>query len=194
LKTDSAANELSVVADNVSFVAEEMKYISRFQINIRQRGTNANPWKHQHNFELLTTLVNESRTLVVLKDKNHQTTVFATELPRRLQPDKCSWQMVEEEGSPTIQLRLQYEGDLGDQELGLPECSTMTKEVINELQCGCCDQSLLRNKPIERVLQLPSGHWDEIADYLICYDGVSIDYGWISSSNPCHLLFVMLTD
>ena len=71
--------------------------------------------------------------------------------------------------------------------------SAATPDEINAVVCGSCRLPLLgtaapmtrtptpaaqppprrQRTPIARVFPLPQGHWDEIADYLICYDGVS---------------------
>ena len=67
--------------------------------------------------------------------------------------------------------------------------SESTLEEINAVVCRACHLALIPPKPtrtgaiesssstkqqaISRVFPLPQGHWDEIADYLICYDGVS---------------------
>ncbi len=60
-----------------------------------------------------------------------------------------------------------------------------TLDEINTVVCGACHLPLVPSTttatttttttapPISRVFPLPQGHWDDIADYLICYDGVS---------------------
>ena len=58
--------------------------------------------------------------------------------------------------------------------------STITSDAksMNYLCCRTCHNPIVENdgKPnIQSVLPLPSGYWDEITDYLICYDGVSHD-------------------
>lgn len=49
---------------------------------------------------------------------------------------------------------------------------------MNYLCCRTCHNPIVENdgEPIiQSVLPLPSGYWDEITDFLICYDGVSHD-------------------
>jgi hypothetical protein len=58
-------------------------------------------------------------------------------------------------------------------------------ERVNQMACGSCGHSLLspnssnndnddiKPQSIQRVLPLPTGYWDEIAEYLICFEGVS---------------------
>jgi hypothetical protein len=73
--------------------------------------------------------------------------------------------------------------DIIDELLGIesPTFSSTTSDstALNNLCCRTCHNPIIRTddsskKPvIHSVLPLPSGYWDEIADYLICYDGVS---------------------
>lgn len=65
--------------------------------------------------------------------------------------------------------------------------SSSTLDEINIVMCGSCHLPLVippnhqkfvsplatptAKTTIRRVFPLPQGHWDEIADYLICYDG-----------------------
>ena len=68
---------------------------------------------------------------------------------------------------------------------GLSSCSDSTLDEINTVVCGACHLPLVapgchtdsvpKKSPISHVFPLPQGHWDEIADYLICYDGVRGD-------------------
>ena len=53
-----------------------------------------------------------------------------------------------------------------------------SQEVANSLCCRACEQSLFNNTAtVKRILPLPAGYWDEITDYLICYNGQpSIDF------------------
>jgi hypothetical protein len=43
------------------------------------------------------------------------------------------------------------------------------------LACKSCQSKLLIDSvhKVEKILPLPSGYWDEVADYLMCYEGVS---------------------
>jgi len=53
--------------------------------------------------------------------------------------------------------------------------STVTEtEALNWLCCRTCHNPIVANGVIRSVLPLPSGYWDDITDYLICYDGVSL--------------------
>lgn len=56
--------------------------------------------------------------------------------------------------------------------------TTSDAEALNHLCCRTCRNPILSHttkEPVIRsVLPLPSGFWDEITDYLICYEGVSL--------------------
>lgn len=48
---------------------------------------------------------------------------------------------------------------------------------IENLECYFCGSNLLI-KSIDRIIPLPSGHWEEITDYLLCYPGQPVvDFG-----------------
>lgn len=71
---------------------------------------------------------------------------------------------------------------------------TSSLQVVNRLVCGTCHlpvllpdrgesvegentveaQQFTSSTTIQRVASLPTGHWDDIADYLICYNGVRV--------------------
>ena len=59
---------------------------------------------------------------------------------------------------------------------GSSSSSSSSISNSNKLQRQQAKQSsqLASATTINRVFPLPQGHWDEIADYLICYDGVSL--------------------
>ena len=79
-------------------------------------------------------------------------------------------------------LRLQYEASL-DQQQGfddLGSSSLLATELdetrANHLYCKFCQLPILRESAlIDRVVRMPSSNWDDIADYLICYSGVSFE-------------------
>jgi hypothetical protein len=99
-----------------------------------------------------------------------------------------------------ISLRIQYH-DAGQAQIDniIPESTPLTPiHALNNLQCKSCQQYLLskprmqgskarmddgidaekedqdRAPTIRNAFQLPTGHWDEITDYLTCWEGVSI--------------------
>jgi hypothetical protein len=154
-----------------SFMVENMQHISRFQITLKPK---PNTVLSPTDLFVNTQPTTQSSSLVTLRTKNNPKALFYLELPRRLESDDRSSIIIEEDG--TIQICLNYAGgDLYEHDLGAPIIHENQPDAgtINQLQCRFCDQSLLSKKPVDRVLPLPSGHWEEIADYLICYSGVS---------------------
>lgn len=151
------------------FCAEEMKHISCFQITLRQ-SKKQSTIPIGDDLDLSSNRTDGSHTLILLREKKSKEIMFAAELPRHLIADQCSWRIEDEY---TIQLRLQYEEDPCELYTGVSKCHPA--EVINEVHCRYCEQALLPKKNIQRVCQLPEGHWDEIADYLICYNGVRLN-------------------
>lgn len=123
-------------------------------------------------------LVNISSQYHGTNDDNDTTILLSIDLAGKI-TDSNSVQLTSH--IDCIHLRLMYE----KQQLEHPEyqqalTKTTPANLLNELlKCKCCHSKLLVEATddttrIEKVLPLPSGYWDEIADYLMCYEGVSI--------------------
>lgn len=144
---------------------EEMKHISRFHIFL------AIPDDVQGGkFSLDTKKVSKSSSIIeVHSQKDEQvSTIFQVEIPRLLGDGDLFY-----DGKKFIQMRIPYLDDLTTGELVQPTPLDDLR-TINAVQCGSCGQALLKNTGIiKRTTSLPVGHWDDIADYLICYSGVS---------------------
>lgn len=174
--------------DCFEVVAEEMKHISRFQMTLR--------WKSQDedidlgSTRISTSQCNGSSSLVEIVTEKGDKTIFSAIFPRRLENERL--QILDKK---TVCLSLPYQEDPTERELG-SQRSLTTIEDINSIQCSSCHQSLLPLKPIQRTAELPVGHWDEIADYLICYSGVSGSKIETSVRKYCFVLVctIFLTD
>ncbi|KAL3908490.1 MAG: hypothetical protein SGARI_003036, partial [Bacillariaceae sp.] len=85
-----------------------------------------------------------------------------------------------------VHVRLHYTSNLASSRLLLEPTTALpstTLKDINHAACGSCQLPLFLDDdttkitttnsktPITKVLPLPQGHWDDIADYLICYPG-----------------------
>jgi HECT-like Ubiquitin-conjugating enzyme (E2)-binding/MYND finger len=82
-----------------------------------------------------------------------------------------------------------------------PSSARLPLDSANRLACASCRQFLWQ-KPlyhpngsqddadtIQRVLPLPSGHWDEMQDYLVCFEGqATVDFGVTSTLGQRGLL------
>lgn len=151
-----------------SMVVEEMKHISRFQLTLRlNRSTEED--NVLENLSISITLKGESCSTIFLKDDIRDLVFFKVELPRALHEASHQVHRLDDR---TIQLQVPYLDDPFDNEMQHMQALTPI-ESINCIQCRFCQQSLLTSHPIQRTSQLPLGQWDEVADYLICYNGVS---------------------
>jgi hypothetical protein len=91
--------------------------------------------------------------------------VVATPEPRDLVQDQ----------SDCISLRLHCQDSIGEDR---HDNSATSLATIRSISCRFCEQNLLTEAcNIKKVLQLPYRNWDDVADYLICYDGVSCSVG-----------------
>lgn len=96
----------------------------------------------------------------------------------------------------SISIRIQFESiptfgttlgsmDTMDHLLGMEESSfssvTTSTEDLSHLCCRSCRNPMVASMSdgdapvIKSVLPLPTGNWDDIADYLMCYEGVRFD-------------------
>lgn len=146
-----------------SMVAEEMRYISRYQVTLRK--ISPKPDLDLTNIEMSFSKVKDSSSLVELRIRGVGT-IFSVIFPRCLEDGR-----IQLEDTETLLLSLTYREDPGD--LGLRNTLTAV-DKINMIQCSSCKQPILQGKPIHKTAELPLGHWDEIADYLICYSGVRL--------------------
>ena len=154
-------------------VVEDMYRISRYQVSLTPCQYPRRPLSSD-SIELSIDSNCKSTTLVSIFS-NHDFSVRITfELPKVvLQPSTLS-SSTDADGTILFRLAYEDEDDSWDGKiLETAESRLLTPTVINSMQCKFCGLSLLPHKTIEEAVQLPSGYWDEISDYLICYSGVS---------------------
>ena len=170
----------------ISFVAEEMKYVSQLQITIRKKRKQARN-SDFNRIELRSTELENANLLSTLKCQKTNTIVFEVELPRSYNAKQCIFQI--NDNDETIHIRIpkamSTTNVMDNTDGGILELprGTTTIDEINSIQCKYCKSRLLAQPPIkenqncfnviQRELQLPTGHLEDIADYLICYSGVS---------------------
>ena len=76
-------------------------------------------------------------------------------------------------------LPYQSDGSTGESPDLIGTSTQIKIDRLNYVACGACGNSLLHKEGlsptqnrIKKVLPLPTGYWDEITDYLSCYEGV----------------------
>ena len=191
--------------ETIAFVVEEMPQICRFQLTLTKRqqqyaigDTHSSINESAINVSAIPIGRSRTRTLVVVRenDKNDSGGIlFRGEFSRPIHASDITWRVVDNDKQDecTIVFRLPYPYDpsntsslaLGgsiDHSYYDSTVSDATLDEINTVVCGTCHLPLIvpnasTKQPISRVYPLPQGHWDEIADYLICYDGVSDNNG-----------------
>ena len=154
-------------------VVEDMYRISRYQVSLTPCQHSRRPLSSD-SINLSVDANSKSTTIVSIFSNQDFSVRITFELPKViLQPSTLSSST---DADGTILFRLAYEDEdknWDDKILDTTESRHLTPEVINSMQCKFCGLSLLPHGTIEQVIQLPSGYWDEISDYLICYSGVS---------------------
>ena len=135
-------------------------------------------------------------SIVSLRQRGRQTVggnshhpILYVKLPGKVDPNPSAFDIQEDFhvgmktriGGSSLSLRLKYEASL-EQQQGLDDLGSssllstgLDTSSANHLRCKFCLLSILReNVTINRVVRIPSSNWDDIADYLICYSGVSL--------------------
>ena len=152
------------------YVVEGMRNISSYQVTLwpkKQGETLPNP----DELNVSMQYASKGNTMVILR--KHDVIVFSAQFPGRLLAAPGSRNVVQRH-SECLSLRLQSHDSFDD---ALSDSSSITSlAAVRSICCQYCDQALLDEtgkKGIQKVLPLPKGYWDEVTDYLICYNGVS---------------------
>lgn len=170
--------------DYFSFVIEDMRHISKYQLTLTPSQSESSSTTSKRSdrrvhppsdiqVEILPSESHINSTIIRIFNCSNHTKIFELELPRKIVHSESKQQtVVQADDTGNFQLQLEYQGDPSYQFSHFSE-QRLDSSTINSIQCRFCHLPLLVNNPIERVLPLPAGHWEEIADYLICYSGVS---------------------
>jgi hypothetical protein len=171
--------QTEVVHPYFDFYIEHLAHLSSYQIDVRlKRSISNSDTNNVENWSIkLTRDENDGISMVHLYNNQvEQTLVLRLEGLVQRRVDSIS----EQRG--TLSIRLSFEGDCE------PVLSTRvsSKTIVNNLACSGCGTRLIADTEnnnnndtprIKRVLTLPSGIWDEMTDYLICFEGQpSIDF------------------
>ena len=153
---------------------EEMPRLSRYQINLKPRQGSISQIAPQ-SLELSVRPLGKSRSLVSIFSSRDDFLNISFELPNLVVQSSIPQESADKDG--TIQFRVEYESkDWDDNKSRIFDASGSrhrSPSLVNSMKCRFCGLSLLPPSTIERVVPLPTGYWDEISDYLICYSGVS---------------------
>jgi hypothetical protein len=149
------------------YVVEEMPNISSYQVTLWPRKP-AERVPHSDEVALSVQVDSHGNTNVSLR--LHVKLSFLAQFPGRVAATPEPTDLVQGQ-SDCLSVRLQCQDRIGE------DCHdnlATSLATLCSISCRYCEQSLLtKTCNIKKVLQLPSGNWDEVTDYLICYNGVS---------------------
>lgn len=159
------------------FWIENLSHISSYQIVLRPK---ANQDTQQQSIdslvdslEMSVTYVGQEKSMVLLRKRsspnNEEPPIFCARLPGTIQSQPSSFQI----GQDSLHIQLKYD-DLVEHHLIQESTAVLHETNAAFLACKHCRQRVVRDEAgITRVVRMPSSNWDEIADYLICFSGVS---------------------
>jgi hypothetical protein len=165
-RTTLISQEESVRRDWV-YVVEEMPNISSYQVTLWPRDPEEIA-SHSDDLVLWMQVDSHGNTNVSLRLQGE--IIFLAQFPGRLVTTSESRDVVQRQ-SDCLSLRLQCQDSI---EKDPRDTSVTSLASFCSIRCRYCEYSLLtKTCNIQKVLPLPSGNWDEVTDYLICYNGVS---------------------
>lgn len=181
------------------FCVECLGNISSYHIILRPK-----PSQVQNNTSLATFVEQLEMSVTVSEDKqssivslrqrgrhtgggNSHHPILYAKLPGKVDPRPSAFDIHDDYPGDrktkggSLSLMLKYEASL-EQQQGLDDLGSssllatgLDTPSANHLHCKFCHLPILReNVTINRVVRIPSSNWDDIADYLICYSGVSL--------------------
>jgi hypothetical protein len=177
-----------------NFSVEHLSYISTYFIMLVPTSTSSGLPLDEIKINL--TQLQQKTKVTIYSDTNHSC-LAEFMLPKFLSSTRDDiYKTLQSHQDQNISFRIRYDDSLNDtmDVMSMDVSYTSTpNSVINRLQCKSCETNLVRsfNKEddpsqiIKHVYPLPSGHWDEITDYLTCFEGVSrmlyYLYPWFTS-------------
>jgi HECT-like Ubiquitin-conjugating enzyme (E2)-binding len=167
------------------FWIENLSHISSYQIVLRPKTNSQGTHVQQQSIasiadrlEISVTRVGQEKSMVLVRtrsipNKNNEDKaqpIFCAKLLGKIQSQPSSFQI----GQDSLHIQLKYDDDIMEQHLIQESTAILHKTNVAHLACKSCRQRVVRtDTEITRVVPMPSSNWDEIADYLICYSGVS---------------------
>jgi HECT-like Ubiquitin-conjugating enzyme (E2)-binding/MYND finger len=150
------------------FYIEDMPQLHCYQILLRP----VDPQPIHLGWLKLSLAPSSSKALVTIMYGHEQP--LRLELPRRLAETSPRVYLVDDDQAVSMRLIYATDDELSDRDDWIAP-QLLAPSEASKLACGYCHQLLLNSKEnasaIQRVLPLPSGRWDEMQDYLVCYEG-----------------------
>jgi MYND finger/HECT-like Ubiquitin-conjugating enzyme (E2)-binding len=168
-------------ASHWDFWMENLIHISCYQIVLRPNPTQRqsmesfDEWAQQLQISIAFDSSHDSSTVVVRHPQQIPPELFSQRLPGKIHPQPKSFQIFDH----SLNLQFQYDPPPDPAASISLTSSNNTSQLknatqANQLACKYCHWKLIQpTAQIDRLVPMPSAHWDDIADYLICYSGVS---------------------
>ena len=162
------------------FYIEEFPHLMCYQLDLRLKSNNDTDSIDLQHWSLLVSNENEEESTVSLYNSFLQHKLLFC-IPGRVSNQVES--VAVQHGRLSIRLSLESPG------CDFLETVVTPAEMANQVACVGCGTPLTRDpistkqsSKIDRVLTLPSGCWDDMADYLVCFDGQpSFDFSSLST-------------
>ncbi len=155
------------------FYIEQLPQLSAYQVDVQPRNKADVDLINVENWSVRVSHEKEQMSILHLYNTQaKQEIAFRLEGQVRDSLDSVSVQ------SGKLSMRISFETD---SEISLPTKVSQTA-IVNQIVCSGCGALLVKagdnaEPAIQRVLSLPSGLWDDMSDYLVCFEGQpSVDF------------------
>lgn len=154
---------------NWIYSVDEMPNISSYQVTLWPK-TKTEILLSPRDLELSMKCSSQGNTVVTLRLQD--ALLFSAQFPGRLVSSPELLANAVQRQRDCLTVRLQSRDTFHDDVCTSHNPTSLA--AVHSICCRYCDHALLATtQQIEKVLPLPKGHWDEVTDYLICYNGVS---------------------
>ncbi len=153
----------------VDYVVEEMSFLMCYQIRLTSPLQPDFPKTEE--LETFTERFDELGNVLILNRKGSLDDIYlGLQLDRISEQSNATTIRIDSDGHMNIRIpTLSHQNDFS-----VPSSQPLTTSTaVNTLQCRLCGHLLIKSKSITSTLPLPTGNWDEITDFLSCYNGVS---------------------
>ncbi|GFH44424.1 hypothetical protein CTEN210_00898 [Chaetoceros tenuissimus] len=167
------------------FMVEKLIYISCFAVTLTQPQESTIVIENLQQISIQTRTIGKRITIVDITHVASDTLLARIQLPSIItatsQEIMASMNLELNSNKTILTFRIMYnDGGQGTIDNILPESTLQLTptHALQKLQCKSCHQFLVKNDAvIKEVYSLPQGHWDEITDYLTCFEGqATVDF------------------
>ena len=183
---------ITCISSTWKVIIEELRHVGCYNITLTTStdvsctpALSFTPYENASSTKTIRTVMN-----IRGGDENEEV-ILTVDFPNR-QIVKSEVTMTNSNAHDFIGIRVPFRDFFDDTEPITRGYTVTNKSDMKKLSCRACGACLTETKSW-KVLPLPAGYWEEITEYLMCFDEVSAvhDLGTSSFSKPIYLQYVL---